>query len=417
MATSEICSAQTLRNAESYMAYVEKRYGNNEAGAPQPEPEEGKRRWTALERVRYEQVTTHRGRGVSVSDVGKRRFGAESKLEEHPRLSPLHRSVSLPMDTAIQLTPGEEKRQLAALFQGDNPSTELLKIILHSDQQIEFEEDDEVFDALVTAIRELIGGASEVERRKLFTHLADLSLYPGAHRFICTLFEELEGDKEYLEILVELHTQQGVLEQSLPSFLAIALEGEKGDCQSFRRSDHFAYFFSGAVVRYILRDQLQGLVSELRGRLNFTYDPSSSHSVETISRICQEMFPRLFGLLTSSPKINSILQTGCINPILHHFGSSEEAIEDLVKLGIIDMLFLRGICPTLAKPPEDEGTWRNATRTGIRFSSALMSFVAGKLPQSSQGSIREIWQRTFDPMRGAFEGLLEHFTGERDTDR
>jgi len=409
MASSSNCiiSDTTAKNTRRYQEYVEKSYPDKPEGAPaerHPSPKAGMRRWENVERVRYDPQLRLSGSGYPLSDFRNHSREEGQWSDEVVRLSPMHRRVTL-LDRSIQLEKGEVEQQLESLFRRKDSSTELLKIIIRPEKQLEFENKEEVVEVLISGLKNLMDRDLETKHR-ILDHLAEISLYPDAASFLCQLFQGIDK-AEMASAIVECHGKRGAIEQLLPIFADIALEKEKPD-STFRRGNQLSYLLDGSAVKYILQQQIRELVGDLSDRLDFELCEDSKDSIRRLAKIIEEVFPKILETLRQSPKLNSVLKTGCIIPIRKKFGDQEN-VEELVRFGVIDMVFVRGVCHALTARGQNEEDLSFKTR--CRVSTYLLRFVNGAIPFDERPEINAIWKKTFsEVMQRDLDELIAHFT-------
>lgn len=347
-------------NSTPFASYMATRHA---VGFAHPEASTGKRKWTGVTRVPW--------RAPENEAVYRAKPGAV--LAGIPRLSPRHRGRSFIENSVMQLEGECIREQLGAAFREEDLSTKLLLILLEPGSQRNYAK-DEVVGVLAEGMRGCIQAADPGQRDLIFGQLAKLSLFPVSHPFLTELGGNVEDRPLLCEKIVALHAEKGVLEQSLNSFARLAVSGEEADPSLFRRSDTLSYLLCGFAVRHLLRDRLEHFHRKLKGRV----------SKEEPAVIAKDLFPRILATLRESQEIKSLLESACIAPIRERFAEADN-LGELVKLGVIDMLFLRGICPVFTVRVEGEVSGNFLNRA--RFSSLILDWVK---------TGHEGWRETFD---------------------
>lgn len=302
-------------------------------------------------------------RGLSLERLRglRKREGPGGSWTEASRHS-LHGKVLLKREKmTLSSDPAEAAAQVAALFDGDEtdappPSIRLQGLITSG------EDSGPLSIALQTYYESLEDESDAFDY--FLTELAELSLFPRALPFVSEAASFMTEKRQLAAKVFHLHHDRKLVD-ALHQFTCQAIQGERPDGTLFR-GDTLPSMVSGLVVKEALQSGIEALFQEHP----LTFD---TKDIESRVIAFDRLIPRLIECIEETVELKPLVQTTRVAPIRDHFQEEDAAvITSCVRRGIIDMIFLRGLCPLITHLESQERAQR------VDLARFIMLFVNGQ---------------------------------------
>jgi hypothetical protein len=251
------------------------------------------------------------------------------------RLSLGHRQVLMRRESLrLSLDPAEAVGQVGALFDREDP--EALPPSIRLQGLISSLEDTAALYTAIYAYYESLDGEGPAFDY-FIDELAELSLFSIALPFVSAVGSAMQEKGVLAAKVFALHSERKLID-ALHEFTKQAIVGQSPDV-TFFRSDTLPAMVAGLVVKEVLKEPLERIFQD--APLRFIVD-----NMESMVIALDRLIPKLFGLIEGCGDLKPLVQTTRVAPIQEYFQEEmETVIASCVYRGIVDMVFLRGLCP------------------------------------------------------------------------
>ena len=194
--------------------------------------------------------------------------------------------------------------------------------------------------------------------------LAELSLFPKSHPLLCRVYKYLSGKNKLVKEIFALHVDRKLV-SSLYSFISTDVKEQQPDDTLFRGESSLSAPLSGLFVRHYLESTLKAFLTK-----KFVVKKFDPMKAKQYASFFEKRALELLKELEKSPRLLEAVRKARIVPIREHF-KDEKNLETLTHAGVVDMLFLRGVCPFISTCERVEPTLR------IAFAQFLINLVNG----------------------------------------
>ncbi|NGX45813.1 MAG: hypothetical protein K940chlam2_00993, partial [Chlamydiae bacterium] len=303
----------------------------------------------------------------------------------------LHSKVLLHREQlTLASDPAEAAAQVAALFDMDDasahpPSNRLQELIASG------EDSDALSVALQTYYESLQDGSDAFDY--FLSELAELSLFPRALPFVSEVASFVAEKRQLSAKVFHLHHDRKLFD-ALHQFTCQAIQGEQPDGTLFR-ADTLPAMIAGLVVKETVRQPLERLLQA--APLIFVVD-----DMESMVIALDQLTPQLFNLIETSEELKPLVQTTRVAPIRAHFSDEEaDVIEGCIYRGIVDMVFLRGLCPCITQMESQERAQK------VALAQFIMRFVNKQpYPEDSKARLNSLMLK----YQGQLDALITSFS-------
>ena len=307
---------------------------------------EFKNKYELPQMQKYSKTALKRTSSLGIDSFAQNRFDklndlTNSNTFKEKRNSLEFTPIIIPNKCDIQLDPDPEKAvaQIYQLVQFEDQLCEKILEILNLPAHTREIKLEILTEGLVKYGEQASANAKQQE--SFLDALAELSLFPESHSLLCRMYTDISGKDWLREKIFALHLNRDLV-STLCSFTNEGIKREKPDASLFRGASNFCALLSGSYVSHHLTIPLTIFLKKNLVMKNF--DPDKAKQYTSFFRKKTKLLLKELG--TASQLLEAVRKAR-IFPIQKHF-SDKPNLTTLIRIGIVDMLFLRGVCPFIA---------------------------------------------------------------------